>query len=162
MSDFLELLDVQVSQAELGRVLGVTKQAISKQVGNGVLAPEGTLLDWLRSLFVHLRDEAAGRGGDEQQNLSRARQREAEANAQLKELQYHKEVGNLVPLSEIEPLLESWAVAARSETQSAVEKIVAAIQSQHEIEVDQEMVNEQLGHAFKAIADYPKGIQEQP
>ena len=124
-------------------------------------------IDWRESTITKiriayirdLREKAAGRGGEDQEILTRARFRDANASAQLKELQFHKEVGDLVPVSEIEPMLESWAVTARSETTHAVEKIIAAIQSQHGIEVEQDLIDEQLGAAFTAIADYPKNIK---
>jgi len=156
MKNISELLNVKISQAEFGRILGISKQAISKQAGNGVLNPDGTFLDWMRSLYGHLSGQAAGRGGDEQSSLARERTREAKANAQLKELQFHKEVGNLIPVAEIEPALESWVVTMRSETTHAVEKIIAAIESRHGIKVDRDMVDEYLNGAFQAIADYPK------
>ncbi len=153
MSDFL---DLPATQTGFALLIGMSQQAVSKQVEKGVLLPGKTNREWLHSYCDRLRDEAAGRGGDEQATLTKSRTREAQANAQLKELQYHREVGDLVPVSEIEPLLDSWAVTARSETTNAIEKIIAAIQSKHGIDVDQALIDGQLDVAFCAIADYPK------
>lgn len=114
------------------------------------------------SYIRDLRGKAAGRGGNNQESLTCARIRESTISAQLKELQFHKEVMDLVPAVEIEPLLDSWAVTARSETTHAVEKIIAAIHSEHGIEVDQDLIDEQLGAAFKTIADYPKQFAGDP
>ena len=155
MSDFL---DQPATQTGFAQLIGMSQQAVSKQVEKGVLLPGKTNREWLHDYCDRLRDEAAGRGGDEQATLTKSRTREAQANAQLKELQFHKEVGDLIPASEIEPLLDSWAVTARSETTHAVEKIIAAIQSQHGIEVEQDLIDEQLGAAFTAIADYPRQL----
>lgn len=153
MSDYL---DQPATQTGFAQLIGMSQQAVSKQLEKGVLTPGKTNREWLHEYCNRLRDEAAGRGGNEQETLTRSRTREAQANAQLKELQYHKEVGDLIPATEIEPLLDSWAVTARSETTHAVEKIIAAIQSQHNIEIEQDLIDEQLGAAFAAIADYPK------
>jgi len=153
MNDYL---DRPATQTGFAQLIGMSQQAVSKQVEKGVLLPGKTNREWLHDYCDRLRDEAAGRGGDEQATLTKSRTREAQANAQLKELQFHKEVSDLIPVSEIEPLLDSWAVTARSETTHAVEKIIAAIQSQHGIEVEQDLIDGQLGAAFAAISDYPK------
>ena len=153
-----EFLDQPATQTGFAQLIGMSQQAVSKQVEKGVLIPGKTNREWLHDYCDRLRDEAAGRGGNDQETLTRARTRAEVAPAQLKELQFHKEVGDLIPVSEIEPLLDSWAVTARSETTHAVEKIIAAIQSQHGIEVEQDLIDEQLGAAFAAIADYPKQL----
>ncbi len=120
-----------------------------------------TTLEKIRISYIRdLREKAAGRGGDNQESLTCARIRESQANAQIKELQYHEAVGDLIPAVEIEPLLDSWAVTARSETTHAMEKIIASIQSKYDIEVDQDLIDEQLGGAYKAIADYPKQFSQ--
>ncbi len=151
-----EFLDQAATQTGFAQLIGISQQAVSKQVEKGVLSPGKTNREWLVDYCDRLRDEAAGRGGDDQATLTQARTRDALANSQLKELQFHKEVGDLVPVSEIEPLLDSWSVTARSEMTHAVEKIIAAIQSQHGIEVEQDLIDGHLGAAFSAVADYPR------
>lgn len=108
----------------------------------------------------HMRDQAAGRGGDEQQTLTKARTREAQINAQAKELQYFKDVGLLISVDEIEPALANWAVLARSEVSNAMVKIIASLESKHGIEIEQGLIDESLGSAFAAIASYPRNIEE--
>jgi len=159
MSEF-GALDIPANQSLFGRLVGLSQPAIKSHIDKGVLVDNGTLLDWLRQLLTHYREQAAGRSGDDQMNLSRARIREAEANAQLKELQFFKEVGALVPLESIEPTLEQWAVVARSEIGYAVDKIITGIHSQHNIEVDQGLIDAALQNAFNAISDYPKNLVE--
>ena len=118
-----------------------------------------TTIDAVRVAYIRdLREKAAGRGGEEQTAKAKAQTREALASAQLKELQFYKEIKALIPAEEIEPLLESWAVLARSEFQNCVEKLLASIQGMHGIEVKQELVDESLGAAFAAIADYPRNL----
>jgi len=113
--------------------------------------------DEIRIAYIrHLRDQASGRGGEDQASLTKARTREARINADSKELQYFKDVGLLVPVEEIEPVLTSWAVLARSETTNALNKIRISIESKYNIKIDQDLIDGPLVDAFAAIANYPK------
>lgn len=102
-----------------------------------------------------MREQAAGRGGSHQENAAKAKIRESEANAQLKELDFYEKIKLLVPLEEIEPMLDNWAVLARSEIKNAMDKIIANLESKHSIEIEQGFIDESLGSAFTAIASYP-------
>lgn len=118
---------------------------------------QSSSLDDIRIAYIRdLREKAAGRGGEDQQTLTKARAQEAEVNARLKELQYQREIGKLILGEEIEPMLATWAATARSEVGFAVEKLIAGIVSQHGIEVDQDVIDDALSAAYDAISDYPE------
>jgi hypothetical protein len=108
----------------------------------------------------HLREQAAGRSVAGQEAQTRARTRESEASAKLKELQYLREVGALVMAEDVLPMFVNWATTARSEVQFSVEKIIAGVESQHGIKIDQGLIDDNLRHAFGAIASYPDSLQE--
>nr|VFK01753.1 MAG: hypothetical protein BECKH772A_GA0070896_102394 [Candidatus Kentron sp. H]VFK01847.1 MAG: hypothetical protein BECKH772B_GA0070898_102494 [Candidatus Kentron sp. H]VFK05170.1 MAG: hypothetical protein BECKH772C_GA0070978_102435 [Candidatus Kentron sp. H] len=65
-----------------------------------------------------LRETAAGRGGDEQVNLTLQRTRQAEADANLKQLELFARAEKLVSIDELEPKLNHWASLARSEVEN--------------------------------------------
>ena len=118
-------------------------------------------LDEIRVAYIRdLRDKAAGRGGEDAQSLTQARTKQALADARIKDLTYYRELKLLVPVDEIEPLLANWAATARSETTFAVEKLVAAIQSQHRIQIDQQLIDDTVYAAFRSIGSYPARLGE--
>jgi len=108
----------------------------------------------------HLRHQAAGRGGSHQETSTLAKIRESEANAQLKELDFYTKIKLLVPVEEIEPMLDNWAVLARSEVRNAMDKIIANLESKHGIEIEQGIIDESLGSAFTAIGSYPRNLSQ--
>ena len=159
MAKKIDLLDQPATQSGFAELVGVSQQAISDKIEKAGLRAGGTYRQWLVSYCEHFRQLAAGRGAaDDQANAARAKTRESTANAQLKELLFQREVGNLVPVDELEPLLESWAVTARSEMTYAIDKLIAAIQSKHNIEVEQGLIDDTLGAAFTSIAGYPSNL----
>lgn len=151
-------LDQPISQGRFGRLVGTSQQAVSKRVDDGLLREAAPLGEWLKSYCGKLREEASGRGDEDSKALTRAKTREAEAKAAMGELNYHRELRQLVPVDEVEPLLETWAVTARSEAQHAVEKTIAAIESKYGIEVERELYDEHLRAAFAVIASYPENL----
>ena len=99
-------------------------------------------LEQIRVAYIQdLREKAAGRGGDDNKELTRARIRDTNASADLREIQFYENAGRLVSIDDMEPLLDAWAVQARGEVVNAVNKIVADIEGQHSVEVDACMVD---------------------
>ncbi len=147
-------IDVRATQAGLAEIVGTSQQAINKHHKTGIFKKNGKLRDWIIVYCEKIRGEAAGRGGDEAGALTRARTRQAEADADNKELSFQVEIKNLIPMEEIEPQLDSWATVIRSEYQYAIEKMVAAIESQHKIKVEQKLIDETVSSALASVASY--------
>lgn len=148
-------LEAPGTQALFGSLVGITQQAVSDAVSRGVLEPEASLGQWLLGYCAHLRDVAAGRGGDDQFTLTQARARQAIADATLKELDYLERVGELVAVQDLEPRLSAWAVAIRAEVENALARVVAHIESKHGIEIDQATVEAIVCAALDAAAAHP-------
>lgn len=122
-------------------------------------------IDWrsssktfIRVAYIrHLREQAAGRGGDDQGKLTTARTREAEASAQLKELQIMEKAGMLIPANMVKPGIEAMITAARTELLTLPDKVAAAIKALdgHDIDpsVIQELVYESLNHLSTTMPD---------
>jgi len=119
-----------------------------------------TVTDIRVAYIRHLRNQAAGRGGSHQETATLAKIRESEASAQLKELDFFEKIKLLVPVEEIEPMLDNWAVLARSEVKNAMDKIIANLESKHGVEIEQGFIDESLGSAFTAIGSYPRNMSK--
>jgi len=113
-------------------------------------------LDEIRSAYIrHIREMAAGRGGEQQYDLTKQKARQAEADANLKTLQYLREVGHLVYVEEVEDALADWVIMMRAEVENSIERIVSAAEGQHGISIDRESINRDASIAFRAIEAYP-------
>lgn len=149
-------LDAVATQSGFAAVVGISQQAVSDAVSRGVIAAGGTYAEWLLAYSAHMREQAAGRGGDDQGNLTKQRARQASADADLKELDYLERVQELIAVKDFEPQLAAWAVAIRSEFENAVARIVALIESKHGIEIDNAAVDDIVCAALDAASAYPR------
>lgn len=156
-----EFLDQQATQTLFASIVGVTQQAISKQVKEGVLKPGASLRTWLVDYCEHLREEAAGRGGEDQKNLTKARTMDALASAELRQLQIKEKAGELVPVAEIEPLLMAMVTAARTELLALPDKLAAELKALTGAEVDasliEERIHDALNHLGTSLQDLAAG-----
>ncbi|UEX76804.1 hypothetical protein [Sediminicurvatus halobius] len=144
------------TQREIAEHLDLSERRVRDLLAElGVDHREASLDEVRVSYIRHLRELAAGRGGDQQASLTEARTQQALADANLKRLTYYRELKLLVPVEEIEPRLAGWAATARSEVGFAVDKLVAGIRSQHGIEVSDQEIDDALQPAYRAIGSYP-------
>ena len=143
------------TQLEIARHLCMSDRNVRDLQSRGVLDPNGTLDDNRESYIPWIREQAAGRGGDEQGALTKARTQEALNNALLKELQLHKEAGTLLPLDEVEQLLMNWIASSQSGFCSALENFAQAIESEHGITVPQEQVDTVAAAALRNVSRAP-------
>lgn len=148
-------LNLVPTQNAIADHLDLDQSRVSRLVERGVIPRACSLDEARRSYIRHLREQAAGRGGDGQSRLVDQRARQAEADAQLKELEYWTRVGALVAVEDLEPLLAGWAVGARASIENAVERLVTSIESQHGLEIDRSTIDASLSVAYDAIAAYP-------
>lgn len=151
-------LDQPVSQSQFGALVGVSQQAISSMVQKGVLSPDGTLSEWLLAYCARLRTESAGRGLETQEELNRARIREATINANLKDLDYWERINALVAVDDVQRLLDGWAARAASDVQHAFEQLADAIKSKYGVTLEDGDIDGIAAPAFRAIQSYPKNL----
>lgn len=100
-------LDAKVTQAEFGRLVGISQPAVSNFVSRGVLHDGDSAGAWLHAYCEHLREMAAGRvaSGD----LDLAAERAALARAQRERI----EMANAVTRRELAPVSVIAEVLAR-------------------------------------------------
>lgn len=98
-------LSSPVTQAQFGDLVGMSQQAVSDLVRRGVL-PDGACGDeWLLAYCDHLREVAAGRGGDSAKELSAERARLAREQADKIAMQNAVTRGELAPAYLLEEVL---------------------------------------------------------
>lgn len=146
------VLDKPVTATAFGELVGVTQQAISQRVNAGLLVPGQPLREWIRGYCTKLRDEAAGRGGDDQQSLTRARTREAEASTELKQIQIAEKTGTLVQVGEIEPGLLAMVTAARQELLALPDRLCTELRALHGVDVDPSLITERIHESLQHLS----------
>lgn len=145
-------LSDKATQSGFATLLGVSQQSISKQYKKGTLYTGGTYLEWLRQYTEHLRNEAAGRGGDSQQLLTRARIDETLENTALKRQQRLKDAGTLLDKEETILLVTEMSGLLRSHVQTAGDEIIDELLSRYKIELDDDIVHKPLRSALGYVA----------
>ncbi len=125
-------------------------------------------IDWtassladIRTAYIRdLRDKAAGRGGDQQSELTKARTDESVVKAALGRLQYHEKLGALVPLEDVERPLMDWAGYTAQQVTVGFDDLKSQIETKYQIEIDTEMVNRVVGSTTTRIQGYAKHISQ--
>lgn len=146
------------TQAEIAKHLDMSERNAREVLKSLGIDWTAASIDDIRIAYIRdLRDKAAGRGGDDQASLTRARTREAEASAELKLLQIKEKAGELVPLADIEPMLTAMITAARQELLTLPDKVANDLRALHGVEVDAGLIEERIHAALEHLAG---GLQE--
>jgi hypothetical protein len=112
-------------------------------------------LDQIRTAYIRdLREKAAGRTGSKRDAIDDGRLREVLAKAVMLELEFAQKSGQLVPVEAQEQYLARLATECRTTFTGAIERLAAAIESQHGIALDADLIHETTTAALRAIADY--------
>ncbi len=141
--------DLKASQTTFAMFVGVSQQAISQLKAKGVLQEGGTFADWHIAYLERLRSEAAGREQDSR--LSDVRIRETEMSANLKELEYLKQLGQTILVNDLSPLLTAFFSAVQFNVMAAQERITEAIESKHSITLNDDDIGKHLRAALESV-----------
>jgi hypothetical protein len=110
-------------------------------------------LDSVRVAYVrHLRSMAAGRGGEEQYNLARAKARQAEVDADLKSVQLAERLHQLVPAEEVQQTIEDAFSAVRGELLGMRERILDMVEAETGKRVDDGLLTDIFDAALANLA----------
>lgn len=152
------------TQQEIAADLGLSQPAVSGALNAiGLMKREWEALpleDARRLLVRHYTEVAAGRGGDDQYNLTRERARESRLKGDLLQLQIHEKSGALIPADAVEQGWQSLIVAARSELLLVAGKVVHAIKALHGIDVDPGIIDGPILDALHRLADADSDAEE--
>jgi len=152
VSNEFECLNVKANQSSFARLVGVTQPAIKVHLDKGKLTLGQSLAEWLHIYCEFLRVEASGRGGDEQQSLTRARTHEAEQSGRLKEILVAEKLGEVIIADDVKPAMIAMVTAARAELLSMPSKIVAEIKALHGVDVDETLIEDHIHESLEHLA----------
>ncbi len=150
----------QATQTGFAELLNVSQQTISKQFKKGVLHVGGTNREWLVQYTEHLRQEAAGRGGDSQQILTRARIEETLENTAVKRQTRLKDAGVLLDKDDTVLLVTEMTGQLQGHVMSAGDEIIDELISRYKLELDDNAILEPLRIALRHCATDVKELGE--
>lgn len=159
------------TQIEIARHLDMSDRNLRDVLKNLNLDHKDSSLSDVRVAYIRdLRDKAAGRGGEDQSNLAKARAEESMIKAAKLRLEYQRDIGALVLGEDAEKALNDWARFANREIIQGFHKLVSEIQSAYSLQVNPDMVDSIVkpttdrirDHAQKLGADIVAGGAELP
>lgn len=141
--------NAKANQTAFAGMVGVSQQAISQLKAKGVLTDGGTFYEWHTAYLERLQSVAAGREQDNR--LSDVRIRETEMSANLKELEYMKQLGQIILVNDLSPLLSAFIGSVQFNVMAAQERIIEAIESKHSITIDDDDIGKPLRTALESV-----------
>ncbi len=155
-----DMLDEKATQTSFAELVGVSKQAIQKKAQRIGLSPSGTHREWVRTYCAHLIAEAAGRGGSDQNNLTKQRIAESQQKTLALALANEKELSHLVIAEDLASALDELARSMRVNIIGSSEKIINEIESKYSITLDDELVHQPLRDAAERIVNVGRKLSE--
>lgn len=144
------------TQQEIAADLGLSHVAVSNALNAlGMMKREWEALSVpaARQLLVrHYTEVAAGRGGEDQYNLTKERARESRLKGDLLQLQVQEKAGALIPADAVEREWQSMIVAARSELLLLPDRIAHEIKALHGVEIDPALIESHIHDALNRLA----------
>lgn len=144
------------TQQEIASDLGLTQAAVSNALNALGLSKHEweamSLQDARKLLIRHYSEVAAGRGGNDQYNLTKERARESRLKGDLLQIQIQEKAGALVPAAAIEQEWTGLIVAARTELLLLPGKIAHEIKALHGVEIDPALIETHVHAALNRLA----------
>lgn len=118
-------LNQECTQTAFARLVGVSQPTVSELLTKGVLSKGQSAQTWLHAYVSHLREQAAGRGGDGELAANRAA--ESATRNELLQIKLKKARGEFAEVAVIEQVLATIG----SQIASALEPLPARIKMHH-------------------------------
>lgn len=147
-------LNQPATQADLARLLGVSRAAVHSHHDQGLFTAEASLGTWLQEYINKLRTEAAGRGAEDDDRLREATIRERIAKARKTELDIAVTEKQLVAMYDVYRELQPFVLHVRSTMEAAGNRIATALSAQYGVKIDKRLLENEFRTALSAIADY--------
>ena len=142
----------KATQVGFAGLVGVSRQAIQKQCEKKVLRMGQTYEQWLKVYCQHLREEAAGRGGDAAQDLTTARIAESQEKTLAMRYDRLEREGELLIAEDVSRILSEVFGTVRSQVSNAESKVLEGLRSQHQLDVDDEFIRAPFRLALESAA----------
>ena len=160
MSNLIDL-DYEATQTALAELVGVTQPTISNLMTDGKIPATGTLGELLRAYCARLRDQAAGRMGDEVGGLDLVQERAALAREQregqaIKNAVARREYAPIGLLSDVLGMASSAVVDRFDQLEGALRKACPDLPDEAKTTVQQVIAsarNEWIRSTSSLVAD---------
>lgn len=153
------------TQQEISDDLGLSRIAVSGALNTlGLMKREWeamTLTEARQLLVRHYTEVAAGRGGNDQYNLTKERARESRLKGDLLQLQIQEKAGVLIPSAAVEQEWQALIVAARSELLLLPDKVAHAIKTLYGIDVDPVLIESHVHAVLHRLASSDDALEDQ-
>jgi DNA-binding MarR family transcriptional regulator len=142
------------TQIEIAEHLGIDQAAVSRHMASLQLDWRTATMDEVRLAYLsRLRDQAAGHVTPDGINLVQERALTERVDRELKQLQLAEKRGQLVNVAQLEPELSRMFGAFRAELLARDDKLKAALDALHGIDIDLTLLND---HTADALAQLPR------
>jgi hypothetical protein len=143
------------TQQQIAAHLDLSQKAVSELMSELAIDWKKASIDEIRVAYVRrLRAVAAGHKSSSGDDLVRERVENEKLDRQMKELQLAEKKGQLVNVEQLEPMLVQMVVAFRTELITRDDKLKAALDALHGIDVDLQILNEHTHDALEQLARY--------
>lgn len=151
-----------LTQTQIAKHLDISQKTVSILLNDKLgIDHRITGLDEIRVAYIrHLREQAAGRAGDDQYGLTRARTRESELTGDLKSVELAIKLGELVPAADFEEALSGPLEAVRNELLSLRERLIAIVEAETGARINEDLVDEAVKAAFTNLAAHEDDAAE--
>jgi len=146
-------LGAQASQSRFAELVGVSQQAIALKVKDGSLHRDGTYAEWLSVYCDRLRQEAAGRAGEAQKQLTQARIEESRENTAEKKQRRLTAAKQLLLRPDVEHLILELPTMTRQQVMTTAEEIEEALEAKYSIELTDDDIKKPLRSALGHVGN---------
>lgn len=140
------------TQTEIAEHLDMTDRSvrdIAKKLG--IVTQECTLSEFRIAYIRHMRGVASGHQSSDGKSLTDVRLKEAEGNSILTWMTVGERSKTLVLFEDVEAALSELSGGLSDQVMSAGDRIVEAVESRYNIEIDENLINEPLRAALGSI-----------
>lgn len=149
------------TQVEIAKHLSMSERNLRDVLRRLSLDHRTSTLDEIREEYLRdIRETAAGRGGDEQQSLTKARTEESEIKAAKLRVEFHREIGSVIYTKDAASVISLWCRQANIDYTQGFNKLVSEIQSRYNLKVDNEMVDEIVKPTTERIKSHAEKLGE--
>jgi phage terminase Nu1 subunit (DNA packaging protein) len=142
----------KLTQAKIAAHLGMSERNLRELLPKLGMDHKVDDLEDIRIAYInHLRGIASGHQASNGEDLVAVRIREANANADLKEIELAAKVGEFVVIEDVIEVLGELGSKIVQEISSAGDRMIDAIDDKYEIEFDEDLVNGHLESATSRI-----------
>lgn len=152
-------VDGALTQATIGEHLDMSERNARDVLKALGLDHRRSTLAEIRTAYIRdLREKAAGRGGDDQYNLTRQRAEESAVKTAMMRLEYNQKIGVLVPADAAAQAISDWCSSANREYRTGINKLISEIQNTLKADIQPGLVETIVNPTIERIQSHARRI----